>query len=196
MWTTEEVTRQQAHWRQAGIHLPISINLSVYSLQSDDVMDQILSKLESSNIDATEYVFEITESAMMVDPQHAIETIKRISHLGGQLSIDDFGTGFSSLSYLKQMPVNELKIDKSFVIDMLESENDAIIVRSIIDLAHNLGLKVVAEGVENKATWELLQILDCDIVQGHYFCQPVSAADFVNWYQANNQGEVLLETIS
>lgn len=196
IWTTEEVTRQQAEWQQAGIHLPVSINLSVYSLQSDAVIEKILSKLEASSINATEIVFEITESAMMVDPQHAIETIKRISHLGGQLSIDDFGTGFSSLSYLKQMPVNELKIDKSFVIDMLENENDAIIVRSIIDLAHNLGLKVVAEGVENNETWKLLQILDCDIVQGNYFCPPISAADFVNWYQTINRDEVLLETVS
>jgi len=196
LWTTEEVTRQQAKWKQAGIQLPISINLSVYSLQSDVVIEQILSTLESSKNKATDFVFEITESAMMVDPQHAIETIKRISHLGGQLSIDDFGTGFSSLSYLKQMPVNELKIDKSFVIDMLENENDAIIVRSIIDLAHNLALKVVAEGVENKETWQLLQKLNCDVVQGNYFCPPVSARDFIDWYHATSQSEALLETVS
>lgn len=187
LWTTEEVIRQQVQWKQAGIQLPISINLSVYSLQSSVVMEQILSTLKSPQNEASDFVFEITESAMMVDPQHAIETLKSIHRLGGQLSIDDFGTGFSSLAYLKQMPVNELKIDKSFVIDMLEDENDAIIVRSIIDLAHNLGLKVVAEGVENKEVWQLLQILNCDVVQGNYFCPPVSAVDFVDWYRAHQQ---------
>ena len=194
LWTTEAAAQQQAIWTQAGIQLPISINLSVYSLQSEAVIDEILSRLASSNTEVVEYIFEITESAMMVDPQHAIETIKRISKLGGQLSIDDFGTGFSSLAYLKQMPVNELKIDKSFVIDMLEDENDAIIVRSIIDLAHNLGLKVVAEGVENKETWQLLQALDCDMVQGNYLCPPVSAVNFIDWHEANTQDMALLET--
>ena len=193
VWITEEVTAQQARWQQAGIHLPVSINLSVYSLQSPAVMEQILATVESSTIDATEFIFEITESAMMVDPQHAIEAIKRITKMGAQLSIDDFGTGFSSLAYLRQMPVHELKIDKSFVIDMRENENDAIIVRSIIDLAHNLGLKVVAEGVENKATLQLLQMLTCDIVQGNHFCPPLAPSDFANWYRRYNLPEGLLE---
>lgn len=196
MWTTEEVARQQANWEKTGIRLPVSINLSVYSLQSDTVIEQILSRLAATDIEASEFVFEITESAMMVDPQHAIETIKRISKMGGQLSIDDFGTGFSSLNYLKQMPVNELKIDKSFVIDMLENDNDAIIVRSIIDLAHNLGLKVVAEGVENKHIWQLLQILDCDIAQGNHLCPPVTADKFIEWYQTYQSSDSLLETVS
>ncbi len=189
MWTTEEVVRQQIRWNQAGIHLPVSINLSTYSLQSDTVIDYILAQIKSSTIDASKFIFEITESAMMVDPQHVIENIKHINNLGAQLSIDDFGTGFSSLSYMKKMPISELKIDKSFVIDMLENDNDAIIVRSIIDLAHNIGLKVVAKGVEKKATWQLLQVLGCDTVQGNYFCPPVSPGEFVDWYRTDHQDE-------
>ena len=196
MWTTEEVTRQLSIWGNAGIHIPVSINLSVYSLQNQGVMDYILAWIESSNIDASMFIFEITESVMMVDHHHAIETMHRISRTGAKISIDDFGTGFSSLTYLKQMPVNELKIDKSFVIDMLENDNDAIIVRSIIDLAHNIGLKVVAEGVEDIASWQLLQILNCDIVQGNYLCPPIPAGEFLAWHRRNYPYEPLLDSIS
>lgn len=195
IWIADEVTRQQKQWYKKGIHLPIAINLSVYSLQSHAVIEQLLARLDSASINAKKFTFEITESAMMVDPQHAIDTLHQISRRGGKVSIDDFGTGFSSLAYLKQMPVNELKIDKSFVIDMLDNENDAIIVRSIIDLAHNLGLKVVAEGVENKATLQLLQILNCDIVQGNHFCLPLPVTAFDYWYQ-NTQAQQMLETLS
>ncbi|MDH5443974.1 MAG: EAL domain-containing protein [Gammaproteobacteria bacterium] len=196
IWIADEISKQNKLWQKQGIHLPIAINLSVYSLQSNAVIEQILSRLNADNTLKNNFIFEITESAMMVDPQHAIETLNQISDAGGQLSIDDFGTGFSSLAYLKQMPVGELKIDKSFVSDMVKSENDAIIVRSIIDLAHNLDLKVVAEGVEDKATLQLLQILNCDIVQGNYFCQPVSVSQFQDWYSQRISAGNVLESVS
>ena len=106
--------------------------------------------------------------------------------MGIKISVDDFGTGFSSLGYLKRLPVSELKIDKSFVTDMTRDENDAVIVRSTIDLAHNLGLTVVAEGVEDQDTWDLLQILGCDIAQGYMLSKPICATDFWMWLKARH----------
>ena len=117
----------------------------------------------------------------MLDTESASKTLNQIDDLGVWISIDDFGTGFSSLAYLKQMPVDELKIDKSFIMNMQNNENDAVIVRSTIDLAKNLGLKVVAEGIEDKDTWDLLTILRCDYAQGFYMSKPIPAHEFENW---------------
>jgi EAL domain-containing protein (putative c-di-GMP-specific phosphodiesterase class I) len=124
---------------------------------------------------------EITESAIMVDPLHAMEILSRLSGLGGQLSIDDFGTGYSSLGYLKRLPVHEIKIDKSFVMDMGKSEDDTVLVLSIINLAHNLGLKVVAEGVENQLIRDQLTAFDCDAGQGYFWSKPLPSTDLVRW---------------
>ncbi len=120
----------------------------------------------------------------MSDPITARRVMRRLSNMGFQLSIDDFGTGYSSLSYLKQLPVDEIKIDKSFVSRMDENENDAVIVRATIDLAHNLGLKVVAEGVENNQVWTEIQTLGCDSAQGYFIREPMSASELVRWIQA------------
>ena len=117
----------------------------------------------------------------MDDPQRALGTLNRLSALGFHLSIDDFGTGYSSLAYLKRLPVDELKIDKSFVMGMEHDADDAKIVRSTIDLAHNMGLTVVAEGVENAKVWELLRELRCDVAQGYHMGRPMPADDFVRW---------------
>lgn len=183
MWIIDTAAEQHHAWMQAGFDIPIAINLSVYSLQSEKVIEQLILRLSTPSILRHSLSFELTESAMMVDPQHAIQTLNRISALGASISVDDFGTGFSSLSYLKKMPVNELKVDKSFVLDMVEDENDASIVRSIIDLAHNLGLKVVAEGVENKQTWQRLKELKCDTAQGFFICRPLEADKLLDWYR-------------
>ena len=120
---------------------------------------------------------------MMNDPVRAREVLHQLSAMGVDLAVDDFGTGFSSLGYLKMLPVNSLKIDKSFVIDMLDDENDAIIVRSTIELAHNLGLKVVAEGVENQATLLQLRQHRCDLAQGFHISRPLSKPELLAWYQ-------------
>ena len=117
----------------------------------------------------------------MDDPQRALGTLNRLSGLGFKLSIDDFGTGYSSLAYLKRLPVDELKIDKSFVMGMEKDADDAKIVRSTIDLAHNMGLSVVAEGVENAKVWDLLRELRCDQAQGYHMGKPMPADDFVRW---------------
>ena len=130
---------------------------------------------------AEAFCLEITESAIMDDPQRALATLNRLSELGFRLSIDDFGTGYSSLAYLKRLPVDELKIDKSFVMSMVEDPDDAKIVRSTIDLAHNLGLSVVAEGVENEQVWALLRELDCDEAQGYHMGKPMPANEFRAW---------------
>nr|MBA2723434.1 EAL domain-containing protein [Methylibium sp.] len=126
---------------------------------------------------------EITESAIMDDPQRALQTLERLHALGFKLSIDDFGTGYSSLAYLKRLPVDELKIDKSFVLNMESDLDDAKIVRSVIDLAHNLGLSVVAEGVETAKAWKMLQALGCDEAQGYLVAKPMPVEVFAQWMQ-------------
>jgi EAL domain-containing protein (putative c-di-GMP-specific phosphodiesterase class I) len=133
---------------------------------------------------APEWIWiEITESAIMDDPNHAIETLDRLHALGIRLSIDDFGTGYSSLSYLKRMPVDELKIDKSFVMGMFDHKDDETIVRSTIDLGHNMGLKVVAEGVESEAMLLRLKDLRCDLAQGFHLSRPLPPAKLEAWLQ-------------
>ena len=117
----------------------------------------------------------------MIDPERALSILNRLEKMGISLSIDDFGTGHSSLSYLKRLPVNEIKIDRSFVMEMEASENDAKIVHATIDLSHNLGLKVVAEGVETETALKMLKALNCDFAQGYYLSRPVPAAELVNW---------------
>ena len=137
--------------------------------------------LAAHAVPASAFCLEITESAIMDDPQRALQTLERLSAQGFKLSIDDFGTGYSSLAYLKRLPVNELKIDKSFVMSMETDLDDRKIVRSTIDLAHNLGLTVVAEGVENAKIWDLLRELDCDQAQGYHMGRPMPASDFGRW---------------
>ena len=124
---------------------------------------------------------EITESSMMTDSKQALEVIKQLDAIGVTFSIDDFGTGFSSLSYLKQLPANSIKIDRSFVSGMLVDDNDAVIVRSTIDLAHNMGKIVVAEGVESQEVLDILEILGCDYVQGYYLCSPLPVDEVEAW---------------
>ena len=130
---------------------------------------------------AEAFCLEITESAIMDDPQRAQATLERLHAMGFSLSIDDFGTGYSSLAYLKKLPVDELKIDQSFVKNMETDGDDAKIVRSTVELAHNLGLSVVAEGVENEAVWKLLRELGCDQAQGHHMGRPMPADAFYEW---------------
>jgi EAL domain-containing protein (putative c-di-GMP-specific phosphodiesterase class I) len=127
---------------------------------------------------------EITESAMMADTERASRILNRLDEMGVNIAVDDYGTGFSSLGYLKRLPVKELKIDKSFVLDMTRDENDAVIVRSTIELAHNLGLRVVAEGVETREMWDLLQMLGCETAQGYYMSKPLGRQEFEHWMKA------------
>lgn len=175
-WVVTTALQQAAAWREMGLDCGIlAINISVFNLHAPNFYTLLETQLQQWNFPAAKLMLEITETAMMADPEHAIKTLGKLRQLGLKLSIDDYGTGFSSLSYIKQLPVDELKIDKSFVMEMTTSENDAIIVRSTIDLAHNLGLKVVAEGVDSQEKQQLLEILDCDYMQGFHLGRPQDA---------------------
>ena len=138
-------------------------------------------------------MLEITESAMMANPLQAVETLSQLDAMGVRLAIDDFGTGFSSLAYLKQLPVNELKIDKSFVMDLANDESDEMIVRSTIELAHNMGLNVVAEGVENSATYRMLQEFGCDMAQGYFLSPPLKVSHLEKWL--HHDADILTQEI-
>jgi diguanylate cyclase len=124
---------------------------------------------------------EITESTILADPVRAMQILSRLHEMGIRLAIDDFGTGYSSLAYLNRLPVDELKIDKSFILGMEDSENDAVIVRSTIDLGRNLGLRVVAEGIETQKAWNHLALLGCDVAQGYFLSRPVPADQLSQW---------------
>ena len=181
LWVLDRALAQCAEWRSRGWDIPVAVNLSTWNLDHSDIGDRVDALLREHRLPGRCLELEITENAMMRNPERAIRILGRLSQLGIQLSVDDYGTGFSSLAYLKQMPVDRIKIDKSFVMDMLEDDNDAVIVRSTIDLAHNLGLEVVAEGVENREIWDLLEILRCDQAQGFHIARPMETGDFEAW---------------
>ncbi len=183
IWVISAALDQYDKWRKKRMQIKagMSVNLSARNLLDSRFPEDVASLLGSRNISPSALELEITESAIMADPELAMKILRDLDHIGVRLSLDDFGTGYSSLSYLKQLPVDEIKIDKSFVINMAIDENDATIVRSTIDLAHNLGLKVIAEGVESQETWEMLKRLGCDNAQGYYICSPLPADEFMRW---------------
>ncbi len=181
MWVFEQAAREWLALHAEGLKLVLSVNLSTRDLLDQDLPAKFDALLVKHRVPAEAFCLEITESAIMDDPQRALGTLNRLSALGFKLSIDDFGTGYSSLAYLKRLPVDELKIDKSFVMSMEKDLDDAKIVRSTIDLAHNLGLTVVAEGVENARAWDLLRELDCDQAQGYHMGKPMPADAFHAW---------------
>jgi diguanylate cyclase (GGDEF)-like protein len=177
-WVLAQGISQCASWRSEGRQINVSINLSARDVMDTTLPDRVAALLQVHGCAAQWITLEITESAILDDPGHAVENLQRLSALGCKVSIDDYGTGYSSLAYLRRLPLNELKIDKSFVMGMVRDASDSVIVRSTIELAHNMGLVVVAEGVEDEATLERLRTLGCDIVQGFYLSRPL-AADLV-----------------
>ena len=181
LWMLAEAARYSTIWRKQGIDLVIAVNLSARDLMDQELPGKIADILYKNDVHASALSVEITESSMMDDPVRAQQTLERLARMGIILSIDDFGTGYSSLAYLKTLPVNELKIDKSFVMNMESDGDDNKIVRSTIDLGHNLGLKVVAEGVESQEVWNLLEAMGCDYAQGFYMSKPMPAADLSEW---------------
>ena len=188
LWVLNEGIRQYRVWRQAGIEVSVSVNLSARNLQDLQLPEQIAELLRTDGPKPGQLELEITESAIMADPARAMEILTRLRGMGIRFSIDDFGAGYSSLGYLKKLPVDEVKIDKSFVIGMAANEDDAVIVRSTIDLAHNLGLKVVAEGVESQKIWERLVAMGCDAAQGYYMCRPIPADELTRWLSESPWG--------
>jgi diguanylate cyclase len=180
-WVLEESAKLSKQMSAEGLDMKLSVNLSTRDLMDQDLPSRMSLLAQKYGIQPAKLCLEITESAIMDDPQRALQTLERLSLLGFSLSIDDFGTGYSSLAYLKRLPVNELKIDKSFVMNMESDIQDAQIVRSTVELAHNLGLNVVAEGVESAKCWKLLSELKCDEIQGFFIARPMPADDFVVW---------------
>ncbi len=183
-WVLEQSARTCNQLAAEGLPLKLSVNLSTRDLMDQDLPRKLGQILQSQQVDPSALVLEITESAIMDDPQRALQTLNSLHAMGLRLSIDDFGTGYSSLAYLKRLPVDELKIDKSFVMNMESDLQDAKIVRSTVDLAHNLGLTVVAEGVENAKSWKLLAGLSCDEAQGYFIARPMPAATFLPWVKS------------
>jgi predicted signal transduction protein with EAL and GGDEF domain len=181
LWMFDEAARLWRGLQGDTGAVRIAINLSTRDLLDLDLPSRLDAILARHDVPAGGFCLEITESAIMDDPQRAEATLNRLSERGFKLSIDDFGTGYSSLAYLKRLPVDELKIDKSFVMNMEKDDDDAKIVRSTIDLAHNLGLSVVAEGVENQLIWDKLRELSCDEAQGYFMSRPLPAAEFLAW---------------
>jgi EAL domain-containing protein (putative c-di-GMP-specific phosphodiesterase class I) len=177
LWVLKQAVGQCRHWRSEGIKVSVAVNLSMWNLDTPELPEQIASILNNAKVPPGQLELEITESAIMEDPQRVMRTLKAIRELGVQFAIDDFGTGYSSLAHLKKMPVSSVKIDKSFTQSMETDNDSAVIVRAIIELGHNLGLKVVAEGVENLAAKEMLAGFGCDEAQGYYFGRPVTAND-------------------
>jgi sensor c-di-GMP phosphodiesterase-like protein len=178
-WLVAECMRECAHWRSTGLELDISINLSARNLLDPELMGVLQAGLTDTGLLPQHVNLEITESCFMASPERAMEVIQRIHDMGFKLSIDDFGTGYSSLSYMKSLPIDELKIDQSFVRNLLSNPGDQAIVSSTIELAHNLRLSVVAEGIEDADTADWLQTRGCDIGQGFCFARPLPANEFI-----------------
>lgn len=184
-WVLEHAVKQCAAWRAEGLPMNVSVNLSARDLMDPELSERFHAMLEQSFCAARWFTLEITESAILDDPSHAIGNMKRLHALGCRLAIDDYGTGYSSLAYLRHLPVDELKIDKTFVMGMARDPSDGVIVRSTIDLAHNMGLAVVAEGVEDEDTLEELRALRCDLVQGYWLSRPLEHAEIAEWMKTS-----------
>lgn len=187
-WILEESVRQCGEWLRAGIRLPVAVNLSARDLHDPALPARIAALRASHRVPAGLLSLEITESSVMEDPDQALRTLHALRALGVGLAIDDFGTGFSSLAYLKRLPVTELKIDRAFVAGMLDDADDRTIVRSTVELAHNLGLRVVAEGVEDTATLQALKAIGCDLAQGWFASPALDAASLLRWLSTSDWG--------
>ena len=180
-WVLDHTIQQCRSWLDAGAPIHIAVNVSARSLLDQNLPSTVQRTLERWDLDPRFLKIEITESSIMADPAHALAILSMLQSMGVRLSIDDFGTGYSSLTHLRELPIDEIKIDKSFVIGMKRSEADAAIVRTVIDLAHNLGKQVCAEGVEDAATWKMLAELGCDLAQGFWIARPMPAEELMAW---------------
>ena len=179
-WAIKSAVGRLARWPE---ELSIAVNVSPKLLLGDDIPAVVRDALEIYGVRAQRLNLEVTESIMVDNQEVMLDQLARLREIGVKISIDDFGTGFSSLAYFRDLPVDEIKIDKSFVLRMLESEKDMAIVKAVIDLAHNFSMKVVAEGVETKEIAEHLADLRCDVLQGYFFDKPLTAEQFVQHYR-------------
>jgi EAL domain-containing protein (putative c-di-GMP-specific phosphodiesterase class I)/GGDEF domain-containing protein len=187
-WVLQKSLQQCAGFLRQGIRLKMGINLSARNLHEDGLAEQLVTLAAELNVPSEMVVLEVTESAMMSDQDRALQVLTQLHDQGFRISIDDFGTGYSSLAYLKKLPVKEIKIDRSFVMEMIRDKSDLMIVRTTIDMAHNLGLEVVAEGVEDQETLDQLREMGCDIAQGYYMSRPVPVSDLEKWLEESPWG--------
>jgi diguanylate cyclase (GGDEF)-like protein len=181
LWVLDTALAQCMTWRRAGIGINVAVNISARNLQDSELPEQVLALCRRHGATPGCLTLEITESAIVTDPVRALDTLTTLTRSGVTIAIDDFGTGYTSLGYLKNLSARHVKIDRSFVTEMTHDENDAVIVRSIIDLAHNLGMTVVAEGVENRDVHDILEILGCDQLQGYYYGKPMPVDALNDW---------------
>jgi len=172
---------QLAQWRAEGNDFTVAVNLSPRCLAEPDLTGRVLGLLAQHKVPANRLELEITEDTLASDPERALATLSSLHTAGIHISIDDFGTGYSSMAYLRRLPVDELKVDRSFVMGMMSQPDDEVLVRSLVDLGHNLGLTVVAEGVEDQATLDALAEAGCDVAQGFHLGKPMTVAGFEQW---------------
>lgn len=194
-WVLQKAIAQCQSWNDEGLHIKMSVNLSAIDLLDQTLPNSILSLLEKHEVHPSQLVLEITESTVLRDTDLALLLLNQLKDAGINLSIDDYGTDFSSLAKLRELPVHELKIDKSFVMNMIENENDTVIVKSTIDLGHNMGLRITAEGVEDKETLILLNQLGCDEIQGYFISRPLPISDFAGWVKEYEQKQIEAELV-
>ncbi|HYB51789.1 MAG TPA: EAL domain-containing protein [Burkholderiaceae bacterium] len=187
VWVLQAALRQLTLWQHEGLSVSLSVNVSTRDLVQQDLPALVRGQLQDAGVAPQRLCLEITEGAIMEDPNRALTALQALHGMGVRLSIDDFGTGYSSLAYLKKLPMDELKIDRSFVRDLDSDPDDAAIVRSTVDLAHNMGLRVVAEGVETSSVLHQLRTIGVDEVQGYYFGQPLAAAEFAAWLRGHRE---------
>ncbi len=189
----ESAVMQLASWREAGLDISVAVNLSASDLLDETLADRIAGLLTEHAVPAGALELEITESVIMIDPKRAREVLEALRALGLRIAVDDYGTGYCALAYLRDLPVDELKIDRSFIAHVTTDRRSAAIVRSTIELAHALGLKVVAEGIEHEAALNALASFGCDYAQGYHFSRPVPAEAFTDWTQARVAGQRVIE---
>ena len=180
-WVLENAMLQQLIWEKQGIEISVAVNLSAKNLHDFNLPDTIHSLFLKHNFNPSRLLLEITETAIISDPEKAFAVLSQLSEMGIKISLDDFGKGYTSLSQLKSLPVSELKIDQSFITNMDLDRNSSMIVQAIINMSHNMGFQVVAEGVENESTFNLLKKFNCDIGQGYYFQKPMAPEEFSAW---------------
>ena len=182
-WVLNGALRQCIRYQEVVPNFSVAVNLSPSLLTNRSIVEIVANAAGIWSVDPSSLILEVTEGAMMMNPKKSLEILNEFHQLGFGVSIDDFGTGYSSLAYLKNLPADEIKIDKSFVLNMASDKKDESIVKAAVDLAHTLGLKIVAEGVEDEKTLDKLAEMDCDFAQGYYMAKPMPCDDLMDWMQ-------------
>ena len=184
----DTAVRQCLAWRDAGTPVLMAVNISARNLLETELADSVARVLVQAGLPASMLKLEVTESAIVAEPERGVQALERLVDLGLTISIDDFGTGYSSLTRLRSLPVHEVKIDRTFVRHLADQAEDLAVVRAVISLGHDLGLDVVAEGVEDEASWRILQDLGCDLVQGYFLARPMAAVSMTSWLRERMAG--------